>query len=524
MLSLHDAVVGNSAFPYALPYDSAGFDPARNVKESDSISMEVNADHKTISDIQAVADSGPFLPEWESLKGFRVPAWYEDGKFGIFIHWGVYAVPAFANEWYPRNMYDPASNEFKHHVATYGTHTEFGYKDFIPMFKAERYDPAEWAALFKAAGAKFVVPVAEHHDGFAMYDSAFSEWCAAKMGPRRDLIGDLANATRDAGMVFRASSHRAERWWFMDKGRSFPSDVQDPAFESFYGPAQPGPEDLGSTTQAPPSEEYLQDWLQRTCEIVDKYQPQLLWFDWWIQQEKFEPYLRLFAAYYYNRGAQWGKQVAINFKHHAFPEGTAVFDVERGQLAGIRAEFWQTDTSVAKNSWCYTQGNEYKAVTSLVQDLVDIVSKNGALLLNVGPRADGTIPDEDQSILHEIGKWLAVNGEAIYGTRPWKIFGEGPTEIPEGQFTDTNRAAFTGQDIRFTVKGNALYATLLAWPGETATIRSLGTASGLYEGDIHSITLLGHDAPLAFSRTVDALTVSLPSNPVGEHAFVLKIH
>ena len=481
----------------------------------------------SLDTIDGVIAAGPFAAEWDSLKAFRVPAWYEDGKFGIFIHWGVYAVPAFGSEWYPRHMYEEGKPEFAHHTATYGPHTEFGYKDFIPLFTADKYDPAAWAALFAEAGAKFVVPVAEHHDGFPLYDSELTDWCAAKRGPKRDLIGALADATRAAGLIFGASSHRAEHWWFMDGGRKFPSDVQDPAFEAFYGPAQPAPEDLGSATQSPPNEAFLNDWLLRTCELADKYQPQLIWFDWWIQQEKFEPYLRRFAAYYYNRGAQWGKPVAINYKHHSFPEDTAVFDVERGQLAGIRSHFWQTDTAAAKNSWCYTEGNEYKTPESLIGDLVDIVSKNGALLLNVGPRADGTIPDEDRNILREIGKWLAVNGEAIYGTRPWKIFGEGPTQIKEGQFTDTDRAAFTGQDIRFTVrntgKSDTLYATLLAWPGETAVIRSLGASSGLYDSEIGAVALLGHDAPLAFARTDDALTVTLPAHTVGEHAYVLKI-
>ncbi len=227
---------------------------------------------------------GPFLPTWESLKQYRIPAWYEDAKFGIFIHWGVYSVPAFGNEWYPRNMYLPGSAEYKHHVATYGPQTEFGYKDFIPQFQAEQYDPAAWAKLFKEAGARYVVPVAEHHDGFAMYDTALSQWSAAKMGPKRDLIGELADAVRQEGMVFGVSSHRAEHWWFMNGGMTFPSDVQDPRYYDFYGPAMPGPlhrtpEWHSLDWQPRPNAAFLDDWLARLVEIVDKYQPQLVWFD-----------------------------------------------------------------------------------------------------------------------------------------------------------------------------------------------------------------------------------------------------
>ena len=474
--------------------------------------------------MSTVQEQMHFEPSWESLRGYRIPAWYQDGKFGIFIHWGVYAVPAFDTEWYPRNMYRQDERAFAHHVATYGPQTEFGYKDFIPHFKAEHFDPHAWAALFAEAGARFVVPVAEHHDGFAMYDSALSRWTAAKMGPQRDVIGELAAAVRARGLVFGVSSHRAEHWWFMNGGRTFPSDVQDPTYADFYGPAvlhDDGQDDLALDNTPNPDPEYLEDWLARTCELVDRYQPQLVWFDWWIGHAAFEPYLQRFAAYYYNRGLEWGKGVAINYKYEAFPEGAAVLDIERGQLNGIRSQLWQNDTSVSKNSWSYVQDQEYKTAESLVHDLIDVVSKNGALLLNIGPRADGSIPEPEQEILRAIGRWLGVNGEAIYGAQPWRSFGEGPTEVPEGAFTDTQRAAFTAQDFRFTQKDNAVYAICLAWPQQEVLVRAL--AEGQEPATIEAVELLGHPGVLPWRRDAEGLHVRLPEQKPCDYAFVLKI-
>lgn len=238
----------------------------------------------------------------------------------------------------------------------------------------------------------------------------------------------------------------------------------------------------------------------------------------------FAPYLRKFAAYYYNRGAQWGRGVAINYKNQAFPEKAAVYDIERGQLTNIRPLFWQTDTAISKNSWGYVQEQDYKTAGDLIGDLVDITSKNGALLLNIGPRPDGTIPEPEEEVLREIGRWLAVNGEAIYGTRPWKVFGEGPTEIAGGSFNDTKRRLFTEQDIRFTTKGDALYAILLGWPARNeATIQSLGANLRLYASEVGCVEMLGVKEPLRWSRTARGLKVQLPPEKPCAHAFVLKI-
>lgn len=473
-----------------------------------------------VQQIHQIAETGPFQPDWEVLKGYCVPEWYQDGKFGIFIHWGPYCVPAFANEWYPRNMYRKAETAYAFHRAVYGPQERFGYKDFIPQFKAEQFDPAAWVDLFKRAGAKFIVPVAEHHDGFPMYDCAYSNWSAAKMGPKRDIVGELATATREAGLVFGLSSHRAEHWWFMNGGQEFPSDVQDPAYADFYGPAQPltgGHHNRDS--QPRPTPAYLDDWLARTCELVDKYQPQLVWFDWWIEQQCFAPYLQTFAAYYYNRGAQWNKGVAINYKLQAFEEGSAVLDIERGQLKDIRPMFWQNDTSVSKNSWGYISHHDYKNPGDIIQDLVDVVSKNGALLLNVGPKADGTIPVEEQQILLEIGRWLEINGEAIYDSRPWIKFGEGPTEVPEGQFTDTKRQAFTPQDFRFTAKEGIIYAICLGWPGAGVPV----IIHALAGEALRSVELLGY-GPVEWICDREGLKIQIPGEPPCQHAVVFKLH
>jgi alpha-L-fucosidase len=421
-------------------------------------------------------------------------------------------------------MYRQGTPEFEHHLATYGPHAQFGYKDFVPRFTAARFDADEWAQLFKDAGARYVVPVAEHHDGFALYDCAFSKWTAVKMGPQRDIIGALAAAVRRHGLTFGLSYHRAEHWWFFDGGMQFDSDVRDPRYHDFYGPAQPGPDDPGQRDWQPrPDARFLDDWLARCCELVDRYRPQLVYFDWWIEQIVFQPYLQKFAAYYYNRAAEWNAGVVINYKHDAFPEGTAVFDVERGQLQDNRPRCWQTCTTMSRHSWGYVHNQEYKTAGDIVDDLVDIVSKNGALLLNVGPRPDGTLPEAERDILLEIGRWLAVNGEAIYGTRPWRICGEGPTEVGQGEFTDTQRAAFTGQDYRFTTHGDTLYAIALDWPGEEAVITTLRTSSPIATSEIAQVDLLGWPEPLAWRQDESGLRITTPAARPGQHAYTFKI-
>lgn len=472
-----------------------------------------------IAECDRTVAAGPFTDTWASLAAYAVPDWYQDAKFGILIHWGAYSVPAFADEWYPRRMYRPSEPAYEHHRKTYGPQTQFGYKDILERFRAEKFDPDVWATLIRRSGAKYVIPVAEHHDGVAMYATDLSDWSVVHKGPRRDLIGELAAACRRQFLTVGASSHRAEHWWFFSGGMKTPSDVQDPKYAGLYGPAMP--------KASQPSPAYLDDWLARTCEMADVLRPAVLYFDWWIEEPAFEPYVRRFLAFYYNRAAARGTGVAVNYKviwrPSPVPPTAAVLDIERGQLADVRPLFWQTCTSVANNSWGYTEGNVYKKPGDVLHDLLDIVAKNGCLLLNIGPRADGTIPDEDQHILLEIGRWLAVNGEAVFATRPWKVFGEGPTEVAAGEFTDTKRQPFTPQDVRFTTNGLALYATFLGLPRGEAVVRSLSTSLRLYASEIERVEVLGDSKPLPFTRDERGLVVRLPERLPCEHAVTLKI-
>jgi alpha-L-fucosidase len=475
-----------------------------------------NADHQ-----------GPFRADWESLQKYEVPEWYKDAKFGIFIHWGVYSVPAFGNEWYPRNMYVPGSLEYMHHLATYGPQDRFGYKDFVPMFKAEHFDPSAWAELFKKSGAKYVVPVAEHHDGFAMYDSELSDWTAAKMGPHRDTTGELGKAVRAAGLHFGVSSHRVEHNFFLGVGRTIPSDVNNPQYAAFYGPAHnwlsapwgvPLNDDFTYVSSA-----WADDWLARSAELVEKYHPDIVYFDWWIGQASIRPNLTKFAAFYYNSSLKYGDHVGvINYKDYAMQEHSAVLDLERGQLGDIRPLYWQTDTSISNKSWGYIKDDTFKSPEFVVDQLIDIVSKNGNLLLNIGPRSDGTIPDEVQQVLLGVGAWLNVNGESIYGTRPWRIYGEGPTKVAAGSFHDTDTTRYTAEDFRFTTKGDVLYAIGLAWPtnGE-AVIHSLALTVGTEP--VQSVILLGSDTKVQFEHRADGLQVRLPAQAPGKYAYALRI-
>ena len=452
-----------------------------------------------------------YEPTWESLQRYTVPQWFMDDKFGIFIHWGVYAVPAFGNEWYPCAMYNRDDPAYEHHIKAWGPHKKFGYKDFVPMFRAERWDPAAWVELFKQSGAKYVVPVAEHHDGFPMYDCQYTDWNAAKMGPRRDTVAELEKIVRAEGLKFGVSSHRAHNWRFYTFDDEF--DTVDPAGIGLYGPAHDKDE--------PASPQFLEDWFARTKELVDKFHPDVLWFDFGWHQDEFEPYRSQVTAYYYNQAQRWGGEAVLQYKDK-FPDGVAVYDIERGKLDDIRPDYWQTDTAVSYKSWGYVEDDEFKSVTTVVHDLIDIVSKNGNLLLNIGPRPDGIIPDEAANVLRGVGDWLKVNGEAIYGTRPWQSYGEGTTNVGVGHHTERDNAAFTAEDIRFTTKENCLYAICLGQPDKPVAIRSLRASSSIAADQITSVTELASGQPLDWSQDTNALTIQPPAAR-GEHAVAFKI-
>lgn len=475
-----------------------------------------------LAEVRAVVAAGPFTDTWESLAAYEVPEWFRDAKLGIFVHWGAFSVPAFGNEWYPRLMYQQGTPEHAHHRGVHGDPAEVGYKDFLPRFTMEHLDPTGLAQLFRRSGAQYVVPVAEHHDGLALYDEPRSRWTSVHVGPQRDLLGDLLSACDDQWLVRGASSHRAEHWFFFHPGRALPSDVRDDAeFADLYGPAQP--------QETGPSDVYLQDWLLRTVRIIDRYRPQVLWFDWWVEHPAFEPWLRLLAAYYYDRAAQWGRGVVLQHKWAAFPEGTAVLDIERGAMPDVRPLPWQNDTSVSRTSWGWVEGHDHKSVVDLVAELLDVVAKNGCLLLNIGPKPDGSVDDTERALLEGLGDWLAVNGEAVYGTRPWRVAAEGPTTVPAGSFTDAAPLALTAADVRYTQRRLAgpatdVYAAGVVRPEDgVVRLRSFGRASALAPEPPSEVHLLGHAAPLRWERTDDALLVHLPAESPGAIGYALRL-
>lgn len=486
-------------------------------------------EQELLNKVEEIIAAGPYKPEWDSLMQAPFPGWFRREKLGIFMHWGVYSVPAKFHEWYSRNMYIPSSPEWEYHRKTYGPQDQFGYKDFIPMFRGEHFNADEWLQLYQDAGAGYIFPVAEHHDGFQMYASELSDWNAAEMGPCRDVLGELKRAAEARGMQFCTSSHRAEHWFFMGHGKEFPSDVRDPMEKGdFYWPAMPEADNQDLFSEPYPTEEYLNDWLARTAEIILNYQPSLLYFDWWIQHEAFRPYLKKLAAFYYNCGAMWGKDVRICYKHDAMMMGTGIVEIERGSFQEARPFPWQTDTAVARNSWCYTDSLDYKSSREIITTLIDVVSKGGNLLLNIGPRADGIIPEGDQKILKDLAAWMKVNSEAIRGAMPWKQSQEGPTVHAEGQFQDGAETLYTSQDFRFTAANGCIYAICLRCPEDgNFTVRALGNSADPNRPHFHGILkqaeVLGCPADaVTWHKDSDGLHVSAPGIQ-SEFPVVIKV-
>ncbi|RED96016.1 alpha-L-fucosidase [Marinoscillum furvescens DSM 4134] len=472
-----------------------------------------------------------YEPNWESLKKYETPEWFRDAKLGIFIHWGPYSVPAHGSEWYPRWMYQDSvvwsptgevikkepSFAHQYHLKNYGHPDTFGYKDFIPLFTAEQFDAQQWVELFKQAGARYIVPVAEHHDAFAMYDSKVTRWNAVNMGPKRDVLGELIKAGKAQGLKVGASSHFAFNWDYFNKKSGF--DTNDPQYAGLYGRKH--------EPYTPADTEFLELWWARTKDIIDNYQPDVLWFDFVIDREEYRPYHPKLAAYYYNKATEWNKEVVLQNKNfngfESYPPGTNVLDLERGKMSDISKYPWQTDTSIGKNSWCYVTNWKSKSPNTIVDDLIDIVSKNGNLLLNVGPKADGTIPADQQQVLQELGRWLQKNGEAIYGTRPWVVFGEGPTEVATGHHTESKNKELTSQDIRFTTKDGHLYAIAMDYSESgDYTITSLGSESMYLGGKkITDVQLVSSVEKLRWEQTPEGLNIQTSAK--GNYACAFKV-
>ncbi len=465
----------------------------------------------------AITSAQPFKQyeqTWESLSKHPVPEWFQDAKFGIYAHLGVYCVPAHGNEWYPRNMYmekDAANpnSTYSWHQKHFGDQNEFGYKDFIPMFKMESFDPAEWAELYARSGARFAGPVAEHHDGFSMWASKVNRWNAGEMGPRRDIVGELVREIRKRDMKVITSFHHAfniQGYYPVKEGW----DTADPEYADFYGKLD--------------SDKAHSRWLAKLKEVIDAYQPDQIWFDFGLAKIP-DKYKQEFAAYYYNKEAQWNKPVIITRKGDHLPEGVGVLDIERGRMKDSSPALWQTDDSTASNSWCWVQGLNVKPPVEVIHVLIDIVSKNGVLLLNVCPKADGTISDDQKKILLEMGAWLKVNGEAIYATRPWDIYGQGPTIMKKGGgFLPS--ITYTAQDIRFTRSkdGKNLYAICLGWPEKSVTLDAVHIKQA---GPAARVQLLGSKAKAPYEiddqGKITIQTTSISGDLPCKYAYVFKL-
>ena len=502
--------------------NSLGFDMAPETSE--------RVVETAVKEISTPMAPGPVKPTWDSLeKNYTVPGWFKGAKFGIFMHFGIFSVPAHASEWYEKFLYaggddnvmkvlfgnDKALGFNDGPQSTRGWHTEhfgpvdkFGYKDFIPMFKAEHFDADAWATLFKKAGARYVMPGAQHHENFAMWDSKVTPFNSMQMGPKRDVIGELTAAVRKQGMKVGVANHGIENFQFINPPRELAekmkaehTDLYDPKWADFYNYA-----DRSDAAM----QRFLVNWYERNVELIDKYQPDLIYFDNGVDQRYLDPLKLEIAAYYYNRAKGWGKEVSFTTKKAAFaPSGTntktiaSIIDFEGGPPDGIRAGSWVVDRPIG-SSWGYIEGMRPNSVDTVIGWLVDTVSKNGTLLLNVSPKADGTIPQDQQDVLLAIGKWLDVNGEAIYDTHSWTKFEEKD-----------------GDHIYFTVKNADLYAIVMGkGAGEEVVIHSLprgGTA-----GQVRSVTLLGGGA-VRYKQDGAGVTVTMPDANERKQAFVLKI-
>lgn len=479
-----------------------------------------------IEKIDEVIASGKFKDTWESLSQYKIPDWYKENKFGLFVHWGCYSVPAVQSEWFPREMYQKGTPSWEWRVKNLGENGD--YRTIVERFHPDKFNADEWAELFYKSGAKHIMPVSEHHDGIKMYRSELNRWNTYEL-TGHDYQAELHAAFEKKGLKFFCSNHRAEHLWFLNGAlENVPgSEAHGEKYRDLYGPcmsmdhdnSRPGHED---GIEAP--EYWLRDWLASACEMIDKNKPWGVYFDWWIYQSEFKPYIRKFLAYYYNRCDEWGISPVVFYKNGCMMQGTAVFDVERGQINGIARETWQCDTAIAKNSWGYTENNEFKSAYNCAANLIDVVSKNGCFMLNVGPKADGTVCDEEKEVLLKLGEWLSCCGEAIYGSEPFTVYGEG-TEKDNKAFNDN--LLYGLRDYRFTYKTGKIYVFPMSnKPRKEFTIKSLGYRNDGIRYDIRGIELLGHpDAKIKWTHDAKALKIKL-SAPIKDDmplCFKIKI-
>lgn len=473
-----------------------------------------------------------YAPEWASLaKHNPAPEWYRDAKFGIYFHWGVYSVCEFHNEWYPRLMYMPHHDVCAHHQEKFGK--EFEYHDFVPMFTGEQFDAAEWTRLFKDAGARFIGPVAEHHDGFAMWDSDCTPWNAKDMGPHRDIVGEMEKAVRKEGLKFITTFHHArnlQRYSSPDsvaaqekvtpenrkfrnshfpyiRGKAPASD--DPELQLLYGNL--------------PEKEWLDRmWLGKLREVIDKYHPDIIWFDAFLDQIP-ERYRQLFCAYYLNHAAARNQEVVIIRKQDDLPISFSVLNLEKTRKDVLSQVCWETDETISTGSWSYTPKLKIRPAKELIHILMDIVSKNGTLLLNVSPQFNGCIPQDQRETLLGMGVWLRQNGAAVYGTRPWFTFGEGPTRVSPGAELDRKQVKnlrYVKEDIRYTTKPGKIYATLMGEvaSGDVFTLTAFAEAFLDSDLEVRSVKALATGERLKWKVTPGGLQVTTgnPSNSIAE--------
>jgi len=504
-----------------------------------------------------------FRPEWSSLAHYRVPEWFRDAKFGIWAHWSAQCVPE-RGDWYARLMYLQGSPFYDYHVKTYGHPSRFGFMEIDNLWKAERWEPQQLMQLYRKAGAKYFVALANHHDNFDAYDSSHHAWNSVRIGPRKDIVGTWAGIAREQGLRFGVSVHAAHAWhWWQtaygydgegplagvryDAATLTKADGQGKWWEGldpqdlYTGANMAMPDGIrgiqavqdwhakhdGVWTERPPSHNprFVRSWSLRCRDLIDKYRPDLVYFD--DNQLPLGQAGLDMAAYYYNAGLAWNEgrlETVINGKNLQPHQRTAlVEDVERGYSSSLRPLPWQSDTCIG--NWHYDRElylrHGYKSATSVISRLCDVVSKNGNLLLSVPLRGDGSIDDDELAILGELAAWMEVNGAAIFGTRPWTVYGEGPTQVKEGMFGETAVGPFTPQDIRFTTGGAILYALVLAPLRQPSlTIRSLGTQRA---GRIERVELLGTAQPLNYRRGEDSLVIDLPENMPTSPVSALRI-